>query len=124
MNISCGLGKYIINLSNTSTKFEKYDTINNVKKLILFGKYELPIEFYINKNEELSLDEISYTKEQAESVAKARVLNTALNALPKDAEVLTSEYNVFDNGTEVIVRVTIECLEPIGLLKEIKRDVM
>ena len=109
------LGNYTINLSNTSTNFEKYDTISDVKKLTLFGEIELPISLETTSYEEVIADEIKYTKEQAEKIAKEEALNIAKKSIPSDAKIIDSEYKVFYADNEVIVRVTTECLEEVGV---------
>lgn len=118
-NHKINLGNYTINLSNTGTNFEKYDTMKEVKKLTLFGKFELPIEVETIIYEEFSTDEIKYTKEQAEILAKEKASNIAKQSIPLEAEIIDSEYKVFYADDEVIVRVTIECREKIGVKSEI-----
>lgn len=110
----------MINLLNNSTNFEKYDTINSVKRLVLFGKYELPIKLETLKKEEYFLDEISYTKDQAEIIAKTTVLQLVKRNIPDDSKIVNSEYNVYEDENEVIVRVTVECIEKVGQKEEIK----
>ena len=53
-----------INLFKTLSKFEKYDTINEDKKLMLFSNFYLPIEIIKTTNKEYVLQEITYTEEQ------------------------------------------------------------
>lgn len=108
------IGKYAINLINNSTNFEKYDTINTVKKLRLFGRFELPIELAVAEYQELVTSNIKYTKEQAETIAKEEVFKSILKTIPKESEVINSEYKVFQGDNGIIVRVVVECLENIG----------
>ncbi len=110
----------MINLLNNSTKFEKYDTINNVKRLVLFGKYELPIKLETTKKEEYFLEEISYTKDQAEIIAKTTVLKSVKNKIPLASQIVNSTYDVFESENEIIVRITVECVESVGQKEEIK----
>lgn len=113
------IGKYAINLINNSTNFEKYDTINTVKKLRLFGKIELPIELQITQYQELTTSNIQYTKEQAEAIAKDEVLKSILSTIPKESEVINCEYKIFQDNNEIVVRVVVECLENIGQKEKI-----
>ena len=108
------IGKYAINLINNSTNFEKYDTINTVKKLRLFGRFELPIELAVAEYQELVTSNIKYTKEQAEAIAKDEVFKSILKTIPKESEVINSEYKIFQGDDEIIVRVVVECMENIG----------
>ena len=113
------LGNYTINLANNSTKFEKYDTINSVKKLVLFGKIETPISLDVSTYEELITSDVLYTPEQAETIAKKEVYDLVMKNIPDGAEVLNYDYNVFSENDEVIVRITAECLENIGVEEKI-----
>lgn len=112
---SIKLGKYIINLTNNSTKFEKYDTIADVKKLILFGKFLLPIELETTVLEEVVTDEVTYSKEQALEIAKREAKILADKNVPVGVEILDSVYKVFYTENEVQVRVTNECIEKVGI---------
>lgn len=107
-------GNYGINLTNNSTNFEKYDTINTVKKLRLFGSVELPIELLTTEYQELVTSNIKYTKEQAEAIAKEEVFKSILKTIPKESDVINSEYKIFQGDNEIIVRVVVECMENIG----------
>ena len=107
------IGKYEINLLNTSTNFEKYDKINDVKKLTLFGKFEVPVELETITYEEYLSDDISYTKEEALELAKEGALMQAYENILKEAEIINSEYKVFYTEEEVIVRATVECVEKV-----------
>ena len=107
-------GNYGINLTNNSTNFEKYDTINTVKKLRLFGCFKLPIELVTTEYQELITSNIKYTKEQAKDIAKEEVFKSILKTIPKESDVINSEYKIFQGDNEIIVRVVVECMENIG----------
>lgn len=109
------LGNYGINLLNSGTNFEKYDTISNVKKLTLFGKFEMPITVKEITYEEFISDDIFYSKEEALELAKEEALVLAKQEIPETAEMVNTEYKVFETEDEVIVRATVECLEQVGI---------
>ena len=113
------IGKYAINLTNNSTNYEKYDTINTVKKLNLFGIWELPIELQTTEYQELVANNIKYTKEQAENIAKNEVYKSVTKTIPKESEIIKYEYKIFQGNNEIIVRIVVECLENIGRKEEI-----
>ncbi len=114
----------MINLLNTSTKFEKYDTINTVKNLILFGKIKLPINLETVTYEEYILDEVKYSRDQAELIARTKALTQAKQKIPQDSEIINCEYHVFEEENEVIVRATVMCIETVGIKEEIEQNVM
>ena len=113
------LGNYVINLTNISTNFEKYDTINVIKSLRLFDRFELPIELEKIEYREYILTDINYTKEQAESLAKDKVYNSVTKSLPNGADVLNYDYKIYHSDNEVIVRIVLECAENIGIKEPI-----
>lgn len=113
------LGNYTINLTNNSTNFEKYDTINNVKKLTLFGKFELPIQLMTTSYEEIYAEEIKYEKSKAEEIAKEEAYNIAKENIPIDAKTINVDYKVLYTDYEVIVQATVECEETVGIKEEI-----
>lgn len=51
-----------INLFKTLSKFEKYDTINEDKKMMLFSNFYLPIEIIKITNKEYKMQEKIYTE--------------------------------------------------------------
>ncbi len=114
----------MINLLNTSTKFEKYDTINTVKNLVLFGYFELPIKLETVTYEEYILDEVKYSRDQAEMIARTKALALAKQKIPQDSEIMNCEYHVFEEENEVIVRATVTCVESVGIKEGIEHDVM
>lgn len=109
------IGNNLINLSNNSTKFEKYDTISDVKKLVIFNRFETPIELFETTFEEYLADEIEYTKEDATEKAKEEALMLLNQSIPVDAEKIDTKYKIFYSNDEVIVRVTTECVENAGI---------
>lgn len=113
------IGNLVINLLNTVTNFEKYDTINVVKRLTLFGRVELPIEVKEITYEEFLSDDIVYTKEEALELAKEESYTFAKQSIPEEAEIVNCEYKIFNTEDEVIVRATVECIESAGTLQPI-----
>ena len=58
------VNNFKINLYKTLSKFEKYDTINESKKLMLFSNFYLPIELIKTTNEEYVLKDVTYTEDE------------------------------------------------------------
>ncbi len=57
-----------INLFKTLSKFEKYDTINEDKKMMLFSNFYLPIEIIKITNKEYTMQEKIYTEEELKEI--------------------------------------------------------
>lgn len=113
------IGNYEINLINSGTKFEKYDTITVSNKLKIFNKFELPIKLTELTYEELEIDTVKYTKAQAENIAKSEAINgikQKINGI--DDSKFENSFKIRENEDSISVEVTVECLENVGV-KEI-----
>ena len=114
------IGNIKINLINSGTKFEKYDTITVSNKLRVFNKFELPIKLTEVTYEELEIDTVKYTKTQAENIAK----NEAISGLQKVIESLDklefeNSFNIKENEDSISVEITIEAFEKVGIKERI-----
>lgn len=103
-----------INLLNNSTNFEKYDTIKKTNQLKIFNCFILPLEITETTYQEISVETITLSKEQAIRMAQNDAMNMAMQLVPAGVEIidnstLTREY---DDGIEA--EVSIECIERIG----------
>lgn len=114
------IGNIKINLINSGTKFEKYDTITVSNKLKLFNKFELPIKLTELTYEELEIDTVKYTKTQAENIAKSEAI-TGLKKLINnlDENKVKNKFNIKENEDSVSAHVTIEVLEKVGIKEKI-----
>ena len=108
------IGKYEINFLNNDTNFKKYDTITVNKKFTVFNKFSLPIEVLEVQYEELDIETVELTKNQAIEIAKNQAMIGALNMIPRGVETIDNNVIVreFDGGVEA--EVTVECIEKIG----------
>lgn len=110
---------YKINLGNSDTKFEKYDTINLCNDLVLFGKLTLPLRLKTVVREELCIDTLKYTKEQAILNAKNEVTNNVVNKLCS-GEIVDTKVDLVEDEDGIIAIVTVECIESIGLKRKLE----
>lgn len=114
------IGNYQINLINTSTKFEKYDTITVSNQLKLFNKFDLPIKLTELTYEELNVDTITYTKTQAEKIAREKATAGMQSIMSNNnITILNTDYKTFENEDGICVEVTLECLEDVGIEEKI-----
>ena len=116
---SLRLNNFIINFYKTLSKFQKYDTIEESKKLKLFSDFYLPIEIVKKTNYELVDEEISYEKEEA----KQEAVNKAKEILEEQIEDKEKILNIYINYTEteeyIEAEVIYEVLEEIGTKEKI-----
>jgi len=116
---SLRLNNFTINFYKTLSKFQKYDTIEENKKLKLFSDFYLPIELIKKTNYELIDEEISYEKEEA----KKEAVNKAKEILDKQIENKENILNTYINYKEtqdyIEAEVIYEVLEEIGTKEKI-----
>lgn len=108
------INNFKINLYKTLPKFEKYDTINEDKKIKLFSDFYLPITLGISTYSELQEEKISLSKEEAKEI----LIKKLKSELSEEIEDKNSIKDILVNANEekdsVEVEVIYEVLEKIG----------
>ncbi len=114
-----------INLYKTLSKFEKYDTINENKKIMLFSNFYLPIEIVKTTNKEYVLQEITYTEEELKNLLVEEIEQELNEEISNEENIVNKNINAYLENGELEVEVTYEVLENIGVEKELylERDV-
>ena len=116
---SVKINNFQINFYKTLSKFEKYDTIGETKKIKMFSDFYLPIEITKITNKELIEERLTYSKEEAKQIAveKAKKL---LDEKIEDKEKLVNTYINYNETEEYIeAQVIYEVLEEIGTKEKI-----
>ena len=108
-----------INLFKTLSKFEKYDTINEDKKLMLFSNFYLPIEIIKTTNKEYVLQEITYTEQQLIEILTKKLKKELLQEIKEQNNIVNTNINTNLEDGYVEVEVTYEVLENMGIEQEI-----
>lgn len=113
------INNFEINLNKKLPKFQKYDTINEDKKLKLFSDFYLPITLGISTYYELEEENKIYTREEAKEILTEKLKNELSEEIEnkdniKDIQINTNENNVF-----IEVEVIYEVLESIGTEEKI-----
>ena len=111
---SVNLNNFQINLYKTLSKFEKYDTIKEIKKIKLFSDFYLPIAIEKITNYEVKEEAMAYSKEEAiaQGVEKAK---QALDQQIEEKEAIQNTYIHYQETEDAVeVKVTYEVLEEIG----------
>lgn len=116
---SVNINNFQINFYKTLSKFEKYDTIEEIKKIKLFSEFYLPIELVKKTNYELKEENIEYCVEEARNIA----INQAKEVLDREVEnkenILNTYINYSENEEYVEVELIYEVLEEIGTKEKI-----
>lgn len=118
--------KYRINFNNfqinfykTLSKFKKYDTIEENKKIKLFSDFYLPIEILKRTNYEFAEENLEYGIEEAKEIGVKKA-QEALNNQVQNKENIVNTYINYNEQEEFIeVEVTYEVLEEIGTKEKI-----
>ena len=110
--------KYSIKLFKTLSKFEKYDTINENKKIILFSNFYLPIEVVKITNKEYVLQDVTYTNEEQTQILTEKLKKELLEEIGEQKNIVNVNVNTYSQDEAVEVEVTYEVLENIGVEQE------
>lgn len=106
---------YKINLGNTGTNLEKYDTIETESNLNLFGLIELPIKLRKKSYRELDIETVKYTEEQAIESTIKEMENELLKSMDPNGKIISKDIKKNRNENNITVIVTIECIEKVGI---------
>lgn len=113
--IEIKFNNFKINFHKGLSKFEKYDTIMEKKKVKLLSNYYLPIEIIKITNLETKVENVEYSVEEAVNLTKEKLeksLNEELNL--NNMDNVTEELEVENLNGEVIVKLRYIILEKIG----------
>lgn len=116
---SVKINNFTINFYKTLSKFEKYDTIEENKKLKLFSNFYLPLELIKKTNIEQIEQEINYTKEEAKQQAIDKAKEKVEEEIEAKENILNTYINCNETTEYVEAQVTYEVLEEIGTKEKI-----
>ena len=102
----------------TLSKFQKYDTINEKKKIILFSNLYLPIEVVKITNKEYVLQDVTYTNEEQTQILTEKLKKELLEEIGEQKNIVNVNVNTYSQDEAVEVEVTYEVLENIGVEQE------
>ena len=104
-----------INLFKTLSKFEKYDTISESKKIMLFSNFYLPVEIVKTTNKEYMIQPITYTEEELTEKLTQKLKNELLVEIEYPNNIVNCIVNTKSEEGYMEVEVTYEVLENIGI---------
>ena len=116
---SLRINNFLINFYKTLSKFKKYDTIEEVKKIKLFSDFYLPLEIVKKTNYELVDEELNYTKQQAKEKAVSEAKKILEEQIKEKENILNTYINYNETDTYVEAQVICEVLEEIGTKEKI-----
>ena len=105
-----------INLYKSIPKFEKYDTINENKKIRLFSNFYLPISIQKDTYLELITNKVAYGKVELQNLLISEIEEEFENCNIDEQNIKNKIVNVYDiNEDEIEIEVTYEISENIGI---------
>ncbi len=113
------INNFEINLNKRLPKFQKYDTINEDKKLKLFSDFYLPITLGISTYYEIEEEEKIYKKEEAKKELIERLKGELSEEIQDKEKINDIRINTNEGETFVEVEVIYEVLESIGTEEKI-----
>ena len=116
---SVKINNFQINFYKTLSKFKKYDTIEEVKKLKLFSDFYLPIEIVKNTNYELQQNSIEYSKEEAKQIASQKAKQVVESQIENKENIINTYINYEETDEYIEAQVIYEVLEEIGTKEKI-----
>lgn len=115
------INNFKINLYKTLPNFEKYDTINENKKLKLFSNFYLPIELEIFEYQEINTKKRQYTYQELKEKIISKLKDELNNEIgDKNVENIQINEKNTDDGLEV--EVIYEVIEKIGINQKIEEE--
>ena len=116
---SVNVNNFKINFYKTLSKFENYDTIEEIKKIKIFSNFYLPIQIVKNTNYELTFENVEYTVEEAKRIGEEKAKETLKNDIQNKEDILNTYINYNETPESVEVEVIYEVLEEIGAKEKI-----
>jgi len=114
------LNNFQINLYKTLPNFQKYDTINEEKKIKLFSDFYLPITLGISTYYELEEQKNTYTKEEAKEELVKKLKEELLEEVQDKNKIKDVTINTIqETDKQVEVEVIYEVIENIGTEEKI-----
>lgn len=115
---SVKINNFQINLPKSIPNFEKYDTIEASKKLKLFSNFYLPFELITYTYKEYKEETVIHSIEEAKQIGVERAEEKLVNEI-KDKEILDKQIKVKAESEYLLVEVTFEVKEKIGIEEKI-----
>lgn len=105
---------------NSSIPYANYDKITSNKELIIGNDFILPIVYESNVYEEVIIQEEKISLDDAISQAVASMSEEIKSNLAEDTEFISQQSDhIFIDENNVVVKLTIEAIEEIGIQEEI-----
>ena len=116
---SININNFKINFYKTLSKFKKYDTINETKKMMLFSNFYLPIEWTTITNYEQEEKNVVYTENEAIDSLTKKLEEEIKLTIKDENSIINKQINTYKGEGYVEVELIYEVLENIGVQEKI-----
>ena len=116
---SINFKNFTINLNKTLPKFEKYDTINEDKKIKLFSDFYLPISLGIYRYHELIEEKRNVNVIEAKEILINKLKSQLSEEIGDENKITNIKVDTYEEEGSVTVEVIYEVLENIGTEEKI-----
>ena len=117
------INNFRINLYKTLPNFEKYDTIDKIKRLELFQNFYLPLELGINEYQEINIVKKTYSKEELKKVIQKQLESEISEEIGDEKQVVNKQINEKEVQGGIEIHLIYEVLENIGIEQRIDEDI-
>lgn len=109
-----------VDLIHRKNKFKEYSTEEVRKRLSIGQNLVFPIEWLTQNYYEEDIIRTTINEDDAKRIAAEEAYNKVVECIPDKAEIIKTSVKFIENEkTGIIARVTLECLEDIGITKKI-----
>ena len=117
------LNNFQINLYKSLPNFEKYDTINERKKLRIFSDFYLPVELGIDQYQEITTTKKVYTREELRKNILEELETKLSEDIGDNEKIINKQINEKEIDGGIEIQLIYEVLENIGTEKKIDNNV-
>ena len=116
------INNFIINLDKSIPNFEKYDTINEDKKIKIFSNFYLPIQLEICNYQEVTVIQKQYSYNELRNKIIEEIKTELEQQLDENANVINIQINEKDIDNGIEIEMIYEVLENIGVSEKIQPE--
>ena len=86
----------------------------------MLGLITLPIQCERTQYQEMSVDTVKYTEQQAIETTLHKIETSIQKQIQNKGRIVNIETNTLKKGNQITVVVTLECIEKIGVRKKLE----
>jgi len=108
-----------VRLPSGNNPFELYEAKTVDKAPVIRNRFKLPFGLIMEKHYELKEEEQALEREEARELAEKMAMDELMEIIPKEAEIVDRQMQIFTSDGKEYLLVTVECTENIAMQQEI-----